>query len=518
MYVLTGRQMKNVDRRAMETYGIPGVELMEKAALGVFFQLKKKPGWRYKEYMVFCGGGNNGGDGYEVARLLRLIWCKVSVIALCETEKLSGDARLMAQRLAQSGCKVISFYSWDKEAQKDWSNTVIVDALLGTGFSGELRPPFDTVIGWINEKKKAGAYVASVDIPSGLSSDTGEIPGLAVAADLTVTFCCEKLVHRLSPARNLCGHVAVADIGIPLAAVAAEGSKIRTFDEEEAGKTIPVLKREAHKGTSGRLFVLGGSLGMAGAAVMNAEAALRSGCGLVSVMVPSDIYVPVASQITEGMVLPGSATPDGRLCEENIPAILERGEKADALLFGSGMGNCDDTRSILRALVKQSEKPLVIDADGINILSGHIDILELCTRPCVLTPHTGEMSRLCGISPAEVEKNRLEVASRFAKEHGCVVVLKGPATVTASPEGEIFLNTTGNPGMATGGSGDVLSGVIGAFLARGIAPYAAAAAAVYIHGLAGDLAAEALSQYGMIATDIVRYLPKALKFYDCLEC
>jgi NAD(P)H-hydrate epimerase len=518
MFVLTGNQMKNIDRRAIETYHIPGIELMQRAGLAVFLELQKQSNWLNRDYIILCGKGNNGGDGFEVARLLWQAQCKITVVAMSEVGELRGDAQLAATALKQVGCPTIYFNDWERDKERDWDNTVIIDALLGTGFWGQIRSPYDVAIGWINEKRQEGACVVSIDIPSGLCSDNGAVKGPAVAADLTVTFCCEKYVHRFYPARRLCGKIVTADIGIPKKAVEEEGGRVRLFEEADARRIIPILQKDAHKGTSGKLLILGGSLGMAGAVVMNICSALRSGCGLVSTMVPCDIYPVVASQIIEGMVIPGDSTSEGRLSQDNIPAILEKAEKMDALLMGSGMGQCPDTKKIVRDIIIKSKKPLVVDADGINNLSGHIDILESCKSACVLTPHIGEMARLCGVTSAQVENDRIGMASHFAKEHGCYVVLKGPSTVTASPTGDCYINTTGNPGMATGGSGDVLAGIIGAFLARGIPPFEACAAAVYIHGLAADFAAEKLSQYGMIATDIIKWLPKTLKFYDCREC
>lgn len=532
MVILTANQMKNIDRRAIEKYNIPGIELMEKASYSVFLELQKRSNWREKNYIVLCGKGNNGGDGYEVARLLQESWCKVKVVAMCKREELTGDAALTADRLKQTGCPVVLFSNWEKDEEKskaktknkdknkeiNWSQVVLVDGLLGTGLTGTPKAPYDEAIAWINEKRRAGAYVASIDLPSGLSADSGEMIEPAVQADLTVTFCCEKMIHRSYPARSLCGKIVRADIGIPQEAIEEEKAFVRLFEEEEARNVIPVLKGDAHKGTSGKLLVLGGSVGMAGAVMMNVRAALRSGSGLVSAMVPEDIYPVVASNMIEGMVIPMAGTKEGRLSCDNIPSILEKMEGVAAVLLGSGMGQSEDTREIVADVIKNSKIPMVIDADGINILSRHIDLLELKNSVCVLTPHSGEMARLCGTTVDEVEKNRIQVALSFAREHQCYIVLKGPATITASPTGECYLNTTGNPGMATGGSGDVLAGVIASFLARGIEPFSACAAAVYIHGLAGDIAAGELSQYGMIATDIIERLPMALKLYDCQEC
>jgi NAD(P)H-hydrate epimerase len=304
------------------------------------------------------------------------------------------------------------------------------------------------------------------------------------------------------------------DIGIPEQAIIDEKPNICAFEKRQANEIMPILKYDEHKGTNGRLLVVGGSKEMSGAIVMAASAAMRAGSGIVKMVVPENIWMAVMSRTCEVMISPVKHTIYGTLSKQNLEEILTMSEKFDAMVIGCGMAVNENTKELLYGIIQSCTKPMVIDADGINIVAQNLDILAEAQAPIVLTPHIVEMSRLCGLSVEELKRDLIEIAIGFAKKYNITLVLKDPNTLTVSQKGNVFINTSGNPGMATAGSGDVLAGIVGSFVARGIQPFRAAAAGVYVHGRAGDWAAERLSQYGMMATDIIAHIPYTLRDYN----
>lgn len=511
MYILSSDQMRNIDSRASDKYGIPSIILMENAAKSVYEEIKKRfDPLSEKSFIIFCGKGNNGGDGYETARLLLQENAHVIAVSIGENNNTLSDAAVMRKRFIESGGKIIN--AEDFLSKTDiLSDYIIVDAIFGTGINTDIKGISADIIRWINHN---ASPVISIDLPSGINTDNGQIMGIAVKADMTITFCLKKPAHFLLPGSELCGEIIVKDIGIPNEAVEDEHPNIILFNKGQADKIIPRYKKNEHKGSCGKLLVIGGSTAMSGAPVMASLAALRSGCGIVKLIVPENIYLPVAAKTLEIMVDPMKDTIYGTFSKDIIDEILEMTDRFDAVLIGCGMSVSEDTKEILYELVEKCNIPMVIDADGINILAKNKEILKHKKAPVILTPHTVEMSRMMGISSSEVDGDRIRCALEFAKEYELTALIKGPNTITAFYDGRIAVNSSGNPGMATAGSGDVLTGVIAAFIARGIKPFDAAAAGVYIHGKAGDLAAAKLSQYGLIASDIIDQLPLALKDYD----
>ncbi|NLN16853.1 MAG: NAD(P)H-hydrate dehydratase [Firmicutes bacterium] len=493
MRLVTGQEMREVDARAIKEYGIPGIVLMENAGLRVVEELEREfSPLTGRRVCVFAGPGNNGGDGFVIARhlLCRGIWTKVFLVG--KRERIRGDALVNLNILEKMGASITVLAERnDNRVQVALALCdIIVDALLGTGSSGPPRGPFPKVMEAI---KGSSRPVVAVDIPSGLDPDTGKVADCCLKAQLTVTFGLPKRGLCLLPGAEYAGRLVVADIGLPPDLLQGGGTRLIT--KEYVASILPQRPPSSHKGTFGHLLLLAGSRGFAGAAVLAARGALRSGAGLVSLAVPGEIVSLVAPQVPEAMVHERTSVDD----------LLER---ATAVVLGPGLGTSPDAKRLVRDLMGKIELPLVIDADGLNILAE--EGLELAAKKkVVLTPHPGEMARLSGLSIADIQADRVEIARAFAKRWSLTLVLKGARTVVAGPDGTVFVNPTGNPGMATGGTGDVLAGMIGSLLAQGLSPMEASAAAVFLHGLAGDRGALQVGQAGLVAGDVVEYLPTA---------
>jgi NAD(P)H-hydrate epimerase len=379
-----------------------------------------------------------------------------------------------------------------------------VDALFGTGITGGLRGHFGEVVDAINA---AGAAVVAVDLPSGLSADSGDVEGPTVDADLTVTFVAAKLCHVLPPAEDYCGEIYVVDIGIPEVGVAKIDDAVLMLTDEHCADLLAPRASDTHKGTYGRVLVVAGAPGTTGAASLTAEGALRSGAGLVTVATPSSVYPVVASHLLEALVRPLPASAGGGIGLGAVPEILEMLESADVLAIGPGIGTDPETIEVVRQIIARCNLPTVVDADGLNALVGSLSLLSEQENPLVLTPHPGEMARLLDCSTGDVQTRRMESARELSAATGALVVLKGYRTVLAQPTGPPVLNPTGNPGMASGGSGDVLTGLIASFLAQSLPPEAAAGLGVFVHGAAGDVAAGEVGEISLIAGDVLAALP-----------
>lgn len=512
MKILTSQQMKDIDRKAIEEIGITGPVLMENAGLQVVKEISLKfPQMRKEKIVIVAGKGNNGGDGLVVARHLLNKGCDLSVLLLAAKEDLKGDAALnlkIADNLGMKIIEIISDEDWEAQEHQVIQATLLIDAIFGTGLTKPVKGLYARVIEDIN---KAKAYKVAIDIPSGLSSDTFQVIGPCIKADLTVTLAAPKIAHVFAPAEEYVGELVVADISIPPFLFADKSLRLEMV---ERGNILPYFsrrKRDTHKGTYGHLFILSGSLGKTGAAVMAAKAALKMGAGLVTVGTPQSCLRIIARSMIELMSEPLPETPDGKFSEEALDKILKLLEGKDALLLGPGISTHESTSKLVFSLLPQIKVPLVLDADALNILASKKNLLKSLSKPVVLTPHPGEFARLLGLSTKEVVERKLELVPQFAKEYGVFLVLKGYRTLISSPEGNVYINPTGNPGMATAGTGDVLSGMIASMVIQEKDILEALLAAVYTHGLSGDIVAKKVGERPLTAGNIITYLPSALK-------
>lgn len=507
MYLATASQMRELDRQAIEERNIPSLVLMEHAARAVAnaaIDMVEPRDGRSLRAIVFCGAGNNGGDGLAAARLLHEAGWEVRAVLVGKRYKLTGDSLEMERRLEKVGCELENFApSSPQFAQWCLGADVMIDALFGVGLNAPLGGDALTAVQMMNT---CSIPVVSVDMPSGIETDTGLVLGGAVEAEVTVTFTLPKIGHYIGKGAIHRGRLVVADIGIPADLTSALDCPVRSVGRQDL--RLPRRPRDAHKGKFGKVYMVGGSMTMSGAPVMAAQAAVRTGAGTVTVGVPQQIWPVAATKLDEAMVQPLPSGKDGLLELGAAFMVLERLAKYSVCLVGPGLGRSNTVHAVVRTLLQESVLPIVLDADGINALEGHIDVLDGRIGRCtILTPHDAEFKRLGGdLSHGD----RLKAARDFALEHGCALILKGHSTVTAFPDGTAYINTTGNPGMAKGGSGDILAGVLVSLLAQGFTPREAAPMAVWIHGHAGDLCAEELGEYGMAPADLIAKLPKAM--------
>jgi len=489
-------QQRALDRWAIEELGIPGIELMERAGTGLAeLVMERAPTGRVA---VVCGKGNNGGDGLVCARFLRQHGREVDVLLLGAGEDLEGDAQTNLQRLP--GPAPLPFGS---DALQGASG--IVDAVLGTGFSGEPREPAAGAIGAINAAAERGACVVACDVPSGVDGSTGEVAAQAVRATATATFHAAKPGLWIAPGKDHVGELRVIDTGIPAGGPAEAQLGLIS---ERVTQAIPRRGRESTKFAAGSVLVCGGSTGLTGAPCLAAESAMRSGAGYVTALIPGSLNQVFESRLLEVMSVP---LPDsgGSLELGAADTVLARAERADALILGPGLGRQDQALELARQLAARAPVPLVLDADGLNAHAGALGSLAGRSAAAVLTPHAGELGRLLERDSQSVGARRLDSARQAAAGAGAVVVLKGDDTLVAEPDGQVAVSRGGAAALATAGTGDVLSGVIGAYLAKGVHPFAAACAGVLVHARAGQLAAERLGAEGVIASDVVAALPAA---------
>lgn len=501
--------MQNIDRRAIDGMKIPGLELMEAAGTRTVETIDQHIGkLSGKTVTIVCGKGNNGGDGFVVARLLRERGAGIVLYLIGKREAVRGDALANLERAAKAGLVINEIVSAEQFTISD-DCELIVDAIFGTGFSGPVNAPYDGIIDQINSY---GAPVVAVDCPSGLDGATGQVADPTVLADITVTFGLPKYGQMVYPGKEHCGFLVVADIGFPEKAIAAEDIRLNTLLGDEASALLPYRAPDSNKGDFGKLFVLAGSEGYTGAAAMAADSGIRSGTGLVILGCPSGLNDIFENKLTEVITRPLPEVRKRRcFALRGLGEVREMVKWADALAVGPGIGTYHETRDLIFRLISKLDKPAVFDADALNILAKDMEYLKGHSAPLVISPHPGEMARLTGKTVEQIQKNRINVALEFAQEFNLVCILKGAPSVIAAPSGQAWINPTGNEGMATAGSGDVLTGLIGGFLAQGMLDIDAAVLACYAHGLAGDLAKEALGSRGMIAGDILRMAPMALK-------
>lgn len=509
MRLVTAEQMRQVDRETIENYGIPGPELMENAGRGIAERIAAAVMSSVigSSVAVICGKGNNGGDGFVVARHLAEMGARVTIYYLGPPEKMSDDCRLNFDRAKQMEIAMTEVSSIE-DLPEVLTDEYIVDAIFGTGFSGSPRGLAGELIEYINEHDEH--TVIAVDMPSGLNADTGEHEGAVVQADYTFPLALPKYGLYVSPGRELAGAVSVVPIGVPDEVLAKFDLPTQLTTLTKVNDWLPERPPEGHKGTFGKLFVLAGSLGMTGAAGLAAVAAYRCGCGLVKIGCPREVLPIIASIVIEATSHP---LPDvgkrGALALRGLGEVRKLIDTHDAVAIGPGIGRHRETFELVRRLVAKLDKPAVVDADGINAFEGYTETIGQREghAALVLTPHPGEFARLTGEKVPKSIHDKIALVKRWAKELRVVLVLKGSPSLIAAPNGSCYLNPTGNEGMACGGTGDVLTGAIGSFLAQGMGPLPASVCGAYVHGLAGDFAAGAKTSRGMIAGDLNQYLP-----------
>lgn len=516
MKVVSPDIMRNMDKRAIEDMGVPGAVLMENAGREVALSVRricdgKTDGKSFRQgarIAIFCGKGNNGGDGFAAARHLAGMGFSPEVFLAADAEEIKGDAATNYRIILNMNIPVHPVRNEKDLARARllcMKSAAIVDALFGTGLKGEVQGISRRVIELINELE---APVVSVDIPSGISGDTGKVLGAAVKAEETVTMALPKMGLVLYPGAYYAGRITVADIGMPISIIRNAAAEAVILEMDDIRGFFAPYPPDAHKGTFGRVFILAGSRGFTGAAALAGAAAVKSGAGLVTLGVPESLNDILEVKLTEAMTLPLPETPERSLSISALEKALEFSARCDAVALGPGLSQQEETGEFVRRFLQECPVPMVIDADGLNALAKKPAAFK---TPAVVTPHPGEMARLLGATADEVQQDRPRAAREAAARFGCTALLKGARTLIASPGRELWINPTGNPGMATGGSGDVLCGMIAAFLARGMTAEQAAAAGAYIHGLAGDIAAEREGQLSMTAGDIIKYLPDAFK-------
>jgi NAD(P)H-hydrate epimerase len=503
--------MRDADRRTIDDVGIPGAVLMENAGRQVVAAMESTfPDLASSRVAVLCGRGNNGGDGLVVARVLQERAVDVSVYVLGATNGFKGDAAANVTAARQVGIDVVDVAdaaAWELHSTDVVGSDVIVDALFGTGFRGQIDGLAETVVADVNGSAKP---IVSIDLPSGLSADTHLVTGPCIRATLTVTLAAPKVPLILPPAEHFAGNLIIADIGIPRGVISElEGPWLELLTKESMRALIEPRASDSHKGDYGRVLVIAGSRGKTGAAYLSAISALKSGAGLVTVATPASCVNVIASLGPEYMTEPCEETGDGTIAFESVERLLDF--DADVIAIGPGLGRHPSTSALVRAIVERAGVPLVVDADALYAFAGDADALTgRDGNEIVITPHPGEMARLCGLSTEEVQAQRLDIARDFAANHRLHVVLKGHRSIVATPEARAFVNLTGNPGMATGGTGDVLTGMIAGWFGQLLDAEAAARLAVYLHGLAGDLAEADEGEVAMTATDMIARLGDAV--------
>ncbi len=501
-WAATPGEMKSIEEEAVKGGNVSLESLMERAGRSVAEAvLKEQP----KSVCIFCGKGNNGGDGLVCARYLAQAGKKVTVFLA--SQEMSALAEKNAKRLEKEDVLVQTDVGLARQAAEQ--SDVLVDALFGFGFRGEAEGVYRATIELINEVRGGlGKLVFSVDVPSGIDAANGRTSTVCVQADYTVTFTCPKVGLLVFPAASYAGEILLADIGVPQDIVKRQAS-VELSSSRKMKELLPERKPTAHKWSVGSILIVGASAGMTGAAALAALGALRMGAGVVKLAVPESLLSIFEVKVTEGLTMPLPEV-EGVVSLEALPLILQEAERFEVILLGPGLSRHPEAQKLVQELILKLEKPLVLDADGLNALAGQIGLLSQRKASTVLTPHTGEVSRLLGISAAEIEQDRIGWAQRAAQAGMGVVVLKGARTVVASAD-RTSLNLTGNAGLAKAGTGDVLAGVISALLAQGVSPHDAAFLGVYLHGLSADIAVRDLSELSLVASDLVGYLPKAVE-------
>ena len=515
MFVVTSNQMYQAECNAANR-GISFPQLMENAGQACAKIIKKRfsiSKENKRKVLVLCGKGKNGGDGFVIARALWEYGCDVTVVLACGEPK-AADAIDMYSLVETAGIDIIG-YDNNLTVLKHYIDNaeIIVEAIFGTGFSGSLNHSLSMLAKTVNSAK---GCVISIDVPAGADCDSATVQGSVFKADTTIAISAYKPIHIMKPFNKYCGKTVVADIGITTEDFKnIDSVTCFTLDSQDIKNMLPKRKPVSNKGTYGHALCVCGSMKMTGAAYLAIGGALRCGTGLVTAAFPQSAYSAIAPKLIEPLLLPLESNFDGTFAYSAKAGISEAVKRADSVLIGCGIGFNRDPSLLVQSLVKEINKPMIIDADGINALSTNIDILKEAQAPIVLTPHPGEMSRLCGKSIPEIIANPIVTAYEFAKKHGVTLVLKGANTIVCSHESnDIYVNTTGNSGLARGGSGDLLAGMTVSFLAQGMSPFNASVCAVYLHGLCADIVAEKTSMRGMLPSDVLNHLPELFSKFE----
>jgi NAD(P)H-hydrate epimerase len=512
MYLVTASEMQEMDHRAIQDFGIPGMVLMENAGRGATrFFLEQFPHIENHRVGVIAGRGNNGGDGYVMARYLKQKGVSVTVYLLATASRVQGDAAANLKFLKPLDIPLVelSNESLFSQHQSEMAGLdVWIDAILGTGLKSDVSGLFKTVIEFINGLDKP---VFAVDLPSGLNSDTGQVCGTCIRARATATFAFAKTGHLIYPGTQYTGVLSIVDIGIPLPIVEDVKPRQRLLTADLIQSYLPLRAPDAHKGTTGHLLVVAGSPGKTGAAAMTSMAALRSGAGLVTLGIAQSLNAVLESHVLEAMTAPLPETQPGVLGKSAFKIIYNFMEGKKCVALGPGLGQAEETKRLVQKIVESCPIPLVIDADGLNNLTGKTRILKDARAPVILTPHPGEMARLADTTISTVQQDRITCARDFAAANNVHVILKGAHTVIAHPDGQVFINPTGNAGMASGGMGDILTGIVAGLITQGIAPQQACRLGVYLHGTAADSISQKMGPYGYLAGDVVEAIPGEIK-------
>lgn len=510
MFVLDREKMQQADNITINDYGVPSIVLMENAALSVLNVIENEFR-KINKIAILCGKGNNGGDGLALARHLYNRNYEVQIYLFSKPNELKGDPKINYNICKKMGIpvkNVVNEKNFLEVFPELFEFPLIVDALFGTGLSKPLEGFWENVINAVNS---IPSTKVSIDIPSGLDSSTSKVIGPAIIADLTVTFGAYKIAHIFPPSSNYCGKVIMCDIGIPKELL-FDLAKIFLTRKGFIASILPKRKPDSHKGNFGHILIIAGSKEKPGALSMAALGALRCGAGLVTCASVEDALKVLHNHTYEAMGLILDKTPSGTIALSSIHKVLKASEDKDAIVLGPGLSQEEETQEFIRRVVLGTSTPLVLDADGLNAFSKKLEILKGRQGETVLTPHPGELSRLINITTEEILKDRLKYVEEAAKISNSCVVLKGHMSLTAQKDGKIWVNLTGNPGMATGGMGDVLSGMIGAFLGQKIKTELAAVLGVYLHGLAGDLAAKKKGEEALIPRDLIEEIPLAFEY------
>ena len=508
MRLVKAHEMQEMDRLSIREMGIPGIVLMENAARGasrVFLEHFSPE--EDSCVLIICGRGNNGGDGYAMARYLSQAGLKIRVVVLAELDRISGDALTnleIIKRMDLDICEVPGPSRISEFRRHLEECDYMVDGIFGTGLNSPVEGFYGQVL---EEISAAGKPLMAIDMPSGLNADTGQIMGVALKADLTVTFGFPKLGQVLFPGVDCVGRLTRVDIGIPKSVSERVRPRYHMIEPGYFSDLLRNDKKDIHKGDRGHLLIIAGSTGKTGAASLTALGALRAGAGLVTLCIPASLNVILEAKLTEAMTVPLPETGEGSLSLKARDEILRLAEGKTALAIGPGLSTNQETSALVREIVAGCDIPTVVDADGINALAGTPDSLRALNERMILTPHPGEMGRLIGLKSREVQIDRAGIAEKFVEDYGSCLVLKGARTLIAGPGGEVYVNPTGNPALASGGSGDVLTGLISGFLARGLPVIKAAIAGVYLHGMAADLLSEDTGEAGLLAGELPHVIP-----------
>ncbi len=521
--VTDSKEIRELDLKATQKYKIPSLLLMENAAIGVVdFISELSSQTPINNVLILCGHGNNGGDGFAIARHLTNRGFNVCVAIFGNIEKISGDAKTnfeILNEIATTESNIEIFINPERfEKLRNFFGEpfdIIVDALLGTGLNSEIRDPFNSITKWAN---KQNTIKIAVDIPTGLSSDNGKILGVSFVADYTLTMGLPKVGLFINDGPKVCGKVKIVDISYP-SSLAHEVKILRNLIEDiDVFERLPVRPYDAHKYSVGKVFAIAGSTGLTGAAKMACESALIAGCGGVLLLTTQKNLPVFAKSLKEVMTFPLKNNKGEYFMEQDVDEIDEKVKWADVLMIGPGLGQNLSTGEFLRRLLlTHPEKKKVIDADGLNLLSGFINEKKLSLKNAILTPHLGEFAKLTNLSVDEIKNSIFEIGTDFAKKYQTVLVLKGSPTIIFNSDGECYINSTGNSGMATVGMGDVLTGIISSFYAQGLNRIDSAIVGVYLHGLSGDIAMLKKGKLSLIASDVIKYLPNAIQMIEQIE-